>query len=148
MESIFESLENLNVSEECFNDILGIVEEYINELKAPTPELATKVFDRKAKQLEQNSQDFKNMGKVMNTPISQTASKDTKIGDLPKLVQANKNYESNLHNVKRNLDKGGQRLRNWAATQKQKGKLTNSMRDAANNMVHKGQEHYKATVGF
>ena len=28
---IFESLENLNVSEECLNDILNIVEEYINE---------------------------------------------------------------------------------------------------------------------
>lgn len=31
MESIFESLENLNVSEGCFNEIKGIVEEYINE---------------------------------------------------------------------------------------------------------------------
>jgi hypothetical protein len=31
MESIFESLENLNVSEECFNDIVGIVEEYLGE---------------------------------------------------------------------------------------------------------------------
>lgn len=28
---IFESLENLNVSEECFNDIVGIVEEIISE---------------------------------------------------------------------------------------------------------------------
>ena len=28
---IFESLENLNVSEECFEDIIGIVEEYISE---------------------------------------------------------------------------------------------------------------------
>ena len=29
--SIFESLENLNVSEECFEDIMGIVEELLNE---------------------------------------------------------------------------------------------------------------------
>ena len=29
--NIFESLENLNVSEECFNDIVGIVEELITE---------------------------------------------------------------------------------------------------------------------
>ena len=29
--NIFESLENLNVSEECFNDIVSIVEEIINE---------------------------------------------------------------------------------------------------------------------
>jgi hypothetical protein len=30
--SIFEELESLNVSEECFNDIMGIVEEIINEV--------------------------------------------------------------------------------------------------------------------
>ena len=35
---IFESLENLNVSEECFDDIMDIVEEYINELKNSTIE--------------------------------------------------------------------------------------------------------------
>jgi len=29
---IFESLENLNVSEKCFDEIMGIVEEYINEI--------------------------------------------------------------------------------------------------------------------
>ena len=29
--NIFESLENLNVSEECFNEIMGIVEEILNE---------------------------------------------------------------------------------------------------------------------
>ena len=28
---IFESLENLNVSEECFEDIVGLVEEYLSE---------------------------------------------------------------------------------------------------------------------
>ena len=32
MNSIFESLENLDISEECFNDIMGIVKEIINEL--------------------------------------------------------------------------------------------------------------------
>ena len=30
--SIFESLENINVSEGCFNDIVALVEEYINEI--------------------------------------------------------------------------------------------------------------------
>ena len=29
---IFESLENLPVSESCFDDIIGLVEEYINEI--------------------------------------------------------------------------------------------------------------------
>ena len=31
--SIFEDLENLNVSEECFDNIVDIVEKYINELE-------------------------------------------------------------------------------------------------------------------
>jgi hypothetical protein len=31
--NIFENLEKLQISEECFNDILILVEEYINELK-------------------------------------------------------------------------------------------------------------------
>ena len=31
MSDIFESLENLNVSEECFDDIMGIVEELLDE---------------------------------------------------------------------------------------------------------------------
>ena len=35
---IFESLENLEISEECFNDIMDIVEEVINELKNETIE--------------------------------------------------------------------------------------------------------------
>lgn len=30
--SIFEDLEKLNVSEECFSDIMGLVEGFINEL--------------------------------------------------------------------------------------------------------------------
>ena len=30
--NILENLENLNVSEECFNDIMGLVEEVINEV--------------------------------------------------------------------------------------------------------------------
>ena len=33
--SIFEELENLNVSEECFDDIMGIVEELIDEVLNP-----------------------------------------------------------------------------------------------------------------
>ena len=35
---IFESLENLNVSEECFNDIVGLVEKYIQEEDVYEPE--------------------------------------------------------------------------------------------------------------
>ena len=34
--NIFESLENLFVSEKCFNEVLDLVEDYINELKDET----------------------------------------------------------------------------------------------------------------
>ena len=39
---IFESLENLQVSEACFDDIMGIVEEVINEVSDKTVEGALK----------------------------------------------------------------------------------------------------------
>lgn len=40
--SIFENLENLNISEECFDEIMGLVEEYINEVSDKTVEGALK----------------------------------------------------------------------------------------------------------
>ena len=58
---IFESLENLNVSEECFDEIMGIVEELINEdiyhaiQKYKTTQdkgtLMNKAYDNKEKEL-------------------------------------------------------------------------------------------------
>ena len=42
--NIFESLENLNVSEECFNSIMDIVEEIINEI---SDDLAQQPWRRK-----------------------------------------------------------------------------------------------------
>ena len=48
MESIFESLENLNVSEECFNSILSIVEEIISEYdEKDRAEAANKVIPKR-----------------------------------------------------------------------------------------------------
>ena len=51
---IFESLENLNVSEECFEDIVGLVEEYINELYPATTKNVKKAYDRRVKQHNKN----------------------------------------------------------------------------------------------
>lgn len=45
---IFESLENLNVSEECFEDIIGIVEAIINEV---SDEYINKHWDKIADKL-------------------------------------------------------------------------------------------------
>ena len=44
---IFESLENINVSEGCFEDIVGIVEEYIHEILVGTDEYGRKVDPEK-----------------------------------------------------------------------------------------------------
>lgn len=54
MKRIFENLRE-NVSEACFEDIVNMVEEYINELKAPTKETAQAVVDRKVEQLKDSS---------------------------------------------------------------------------------------------
>ena len=47
---MFEELENLNVSEECFNDIMDIVEEIINELNDSTVQ---SMLDKRTERLNQ-----------------------------------------------------------------------------------------------
>ena len=55
MESIFESLENLNVSEECFDEIIGIVEEIINEVSMKKwTEMATNVYPKRKAEFERS----------------------------------------------------------------------------------------------
>lgn len=60
---IFESLENLNVSEGCFEDIVGLVEEYINEYDPDTfPGIARgrrKQVDKKTKTLKKELKGLK-----------------------------------------------------------------------------------------
>ena len=57
--SIFESLENLNVSEECFNDILSILEEYINELNSKTYRLSRDKAEAIVRAQEENKANVK-----------------------------------------------------------------------------------------
>lgn len=63
MEGIFESLENLNVSEECFDEIMGIVEELLSE------KVSQKVFDTK----RQREKNYDNT--TYGTPEHELASK-------------------------------------------------------------------------
>ena len=51
--NIFENLENLNVSEECFDDIIGIVEEILSEA---LPDAVEKRYPREKTQLEFNKE--------------------------------------------------------------------------------------------
>ena len=140
--NIFENLENLNVSEECFNDIIGIVEEIINELKAPTPELATAVMDRKTAKLQANT----TKNELLANHKAEANKSDFHNRYANNSTQNRYNYENELNKEKGKVEKesqslntGGSRLFRWAAKQKQKGKLTNDMRDSANRMRQAGQ---------
>ena len=67
MESIFESLENLQVSEACFDEVLTLIEEYINELNDGTyrraRDIAKAVADEqeKYKKNVKSAEDLKNV---------------------------------------------------------------------------------------
>ena len=68
MESIFESLENLNVSEECFNEIMGIVEEILSESESLRGIVQRAYDSDKISQKELEELDRK----AMNIPKSKT----------------------------------------------------------------------------
>lgn len=48
--NIFESLENLPVSEACFNDVISLIESYINELEEETVDKAREERTRRHKE--------------------------------------------------------------------------------------------------
>ena len=65
MKSIFENLENLNVSESCFHSILDIVEEYINELREKTVDNA---FDERVQRHNDKMEEIQKKYKSPNGP--------------------------------------------------------------------------------
>ena len=66
--NIFESLENLQVSEECFNDILSIVEEIINEVSrgevGKRIQKALEEIDKKAEKVDNKEGEEKEEAKT------------------------------------------------------------------------------------
>ena len=145
--NIYESLENLNVSEECFNDIMGIVEEIINELKAPTPETAKAVFDRKAKRLEKSTNKFKDYKEFLNRPLRDTVSPTKKVSYIIDLAKGIGEQSDSLHQEGGRLVRGGERLYNWARKKGEKGKLTRDMADSAENMDKNVRENRRTALG-
>lgn len=78
--NIYESLENLQVSEECFDEIMGIVEELLNE---SNPETIQKVANKRAYDAGFHSEKEFNRGIV--TPEGKKAQeKFKKMKDLIK----------------------------------------------------------------
>lgn len=147
--NIFESLENLGVSEACFQDILNIVEEYINELKAPTPETATAVFNRKAAKLQANTTQNELLSNAKNS------AKENGFHDrYPNSGTQNRyDYENELQTAHRKIDKegqrlskGAQRLSRWAFNQKKKGRLTPDMRNSGKGMIDAGKENERVRM--
>ena len=60
----FENLENLQVSEACFNDIMDIVEKYINEFTpAQRADAAQKVLPQRRKEQKEAAKNFLNYEK-------------------------------------------------------------------------------------
>ena len=90
--NIFESLENLNVSEECFDEIMGIVEDILSEGNhlrhvVKRAEKAGKLSSDKAKELEEKAMRVKGTNDIykVNRDDGSTVSKlssNHKPGDL------------------------------------------------------------------
>ncbi len=75
---IFESLENLNVSEECFDDILSIVEEYINEVSVNMwTKKAKSSYPKRQEEVESKEKEYlKSLGFSTNNREEKNAAWD------------------------------------------------------------------------
>ena len=63
--NIYENLENLNISEECLNDILDIIEKYLDEKMTDNDnyiETARKVLPKRAKEWNKKFEQLKKKG--------------------------------------------------------------------------------------
>ena len=88
---IFESLENLNVSEECFDFIINMVEEIINELK---DEDAFKVNQQRQKNLRKAEELEDYMKKYSLSKEKQYKAEDDKVDKLIKRNRSDKIYNA------------------------------------------------------
>ena len=103
---IFESLENLNVSEECFNDIVGLVEEYINELDKSTIQSYISKRDENAKDAEKKFEQAKKQGVATRELLNDYLTKLSKAQYAKQKGGEAMNYSASMrHHAKKNLAK-------------------------------------------
>jgi hypothetical protein len=87
---IFESLENLQVSEACFEDIVGIIEEYISESKYSAADLA----ERARKVLSQRKEKYEKLKKDPKADFFDTVGAEDRysraktLASLPKVKKS------------------------------------------------------------
>ena len=135
--NIFESLENLNVSEECFNDIMDIVEEIINEdaeetkrrltdkyapiLKAKRRNLDLKVkkgqkdlrYAKYSNDLSKKIQGYaqKDLNKAENDVFDVMLNKEHTYDDYKKVANARKKAQRELQDWNRDVKQGESKIK-------------------------------------
>ena len=152
--SIFEDLENLNVSEECFDDIMGIVEELIHEVsvgrwrqaavnsltnrieKVDNKEKELKKLNRKAEVL-QNKREYRHGGTIKD---------ESKLPSEQEINQA----KSDAQKAEREYKEEGKRDRARVNHATRVFDLDNKLDDSenANNALRKAHQKFNTGDGY
>ena len=126
--NIYKSLEQLNISEECFEDIIGIVEEIINEFN--NMKAVKQVVDRKNNAILKNTQD-----------LDKAMSNNEFNKDKPSINAKAKVGKVNSEGYK--LAGQTNRILKWA-TKKGRNNLPNNVTRSLDNLYANGQHNSNA----
>ena len=108
--NIFESLENLNVSEECFDDVLRIVEEYISEIYDST----VASMYKKRKEIEKKADNKADYADTVGQTVLSRAKKEKNEEGAKKAKEfIEKAYSDQVGATKKRL-KAARTIKNWA----------------------------------
>ena len=123
---IFESLENLNISEECFNDIMDIVEEIISERDAFTrPRAAKNSIEGRTKKYNDSYDKYYN-----------TVKQDANDQNIPKTdVNTTDVIDGKVHHVY-GYDEDDNRHREYVPASSKVQKEFNNMLKARDRLSH------------
>ena len=136
---IFESLENLPVSEECFDDILSIIEEYIDENEELKNRLIAKhspILKAKRRQLDKKVKINKNeLHNAKNVVDLSKKMRDLSQNDLNKA-------EENVWNV---MTKDGHTWNEYSKAAKGRKEAAKELGDW-NKDVHQGENKVKDII--
>lgn len=139
---IFESLENLNVSEECFEDIVGLVEMYLSE-----GEKVDNYYKSKQAETKQELDNAKSYQRKLNSTVDKKTNKALKKArNIASLANdaAHQDY-TNASNHARNLDQefgGEHNPDNYTdlETQNRADKALDSLNNIRNQFSEKGKQ--------
>ena len=139
MESIFESLENLEVSEACFDEIIGIVEEILNENEELKNQLITKyspILKAERRQLDKKIK--RNRNELRNERYTTDLSK--KMRDI-----AQKDLDKAEENVWSIMSKSGHTWDEYNKAAKERKEAAKELGDW-NRDIYKGEHKIKDVI--